>query len=455
MSRPRDKHILLVMRGAGVVGVALALSAGLALSAALACGGSDDAGPDGEGESDGTGAKDGSGGTGEDPCYQTDYDADGFIEIECGGPDCDDTDPWMYPGAPVDFQIQLVTEFPRHANLGLPEDYQLSAAMSVEGDVLIAFEGDGGVWFGQRGEDEWMLQSVSSMAEPRESGASIAVSGDGEVAIGFAQVDDGSVPTVARYDGDAFTLEALAAEGKPPVLATGPDGTLHVAVETVENASAELLFGVEVDGEFVLENVDQGVGSEGMELRIDSDGFAHIIAPDDTVNGRIPPIVYVHHTNASGAWEAEDVSEQVFYPRPGVLMAGTDLHLAYVRTRGVPGLFYSSSDGAVGAIDDTRYGFSDPPADLGTGIAMHEGVLRVAFATNDAMYLASFIDGRLLSTPIQAETDGGAVNPAAPQLLEGPDGLHLFFFSILDGPADEIQLWHVLFANGAPVGCEE
>jgi hypothetical protein len=210
-----------------------------------------------------------------------------------------------------------------------------------------------------------------------------------------------------------------------------------------------------VDGVFALEEVPDGVAPEGTELRIDSDGFAHIIAPDDTVNGRIPPIIYMHHSNTTGAWEVTDVSGQVFYPRPGVLMDGSVLHLASVSTRGSSGVSYSSSDGASGGIGDTRYGFSDGPADLGTSVAIHEGIVRVAFATSDAMYLASYLDDRFLSTPIYTGMVGGSLAPAAPQLLEGPDGLHLFFFSMVGEPMYEIELRHAFFPNGAPVGCEQ
>jgi hypothetical protein len=409
------------------------------------CGGDDSAGTGA-----GSGGSSGAGGSGP-TCAATDVDQDGFDSIECGGTDCDDRDPGLYPGSPMGFAVEVVAQFPRMTdNTDLAENRDVAAAIDVNGNVVIAFEGNSGLWFGRLSNGTWDLQAVSPMANPTLSDPSIAVSGGGEIALGFKQEGPASAAMLARHDGTTFIVEKLWDSSAPPVLTTAPDGTRWVA--GMDDAG---VFGIgpEANGTFTRTEVRDAFGPPGTRFSIDSAGHHHLLWGATGVAGRIPPIKYSYATDASGTWVITEFDEQCFHDRAALDVAGTDVHISYVRPRNLQGLYYlGPGDDTPGhVIQDARGAYSDTPRDLGTAVTVHQGFPRIAFMTNDAVYLASKLGEGFSSTRVEDAT--ATQNFGSPALIVAPDGLHLFYFGRANDTAGDMQLKHAFFAKDAAGGC--
>jgi len=397
----------------------------------------------------GSGGSSGAGGSGA-ACSSPDVDGDGFDMIECGGTDCDDRDPGLYPGSPMGFTVEVVTQFPRMADVtDRAQDRDVAAAVDANGNVVIAFEGNSGFWFGRLSNGTWDLQAVSPMANPTLSDPSIAVSGSGAIVLGFKQEAPASAAMLARHDGTTFIIEKRWDSSAPPVLTTAPDGTLWVA--GTDDAG---VFGIgpEANGTFTLTAVQDVFGPPGTRFRIDSAGHHHLLSGAGAAS-RIPPIKYKYATDTSGAWVITEFDEQCFHDRAALALEGTDVHFTYVRPRNLQGVYYlGPGDDAPGpVIQDARGSFSDTPQDVGTAVTVYQGFARIAFATSDSMYLASRLGEVFSSTLVEDRTQTEAFG--SPALVVAPDGLHLLYFGRSTDTSGDMQLKHAFFAKDAVGGC--
>jgi len=330
------------------------------------------------------------------------------------------------------------------------QDRDVAAAVDANGNVVIAFEGNSGFWFGRLSNGTWDLQAVSPMANPTLSDPSIAVSGAGALVLGFKQEAPASAAMLARHDGTTFIVEKLWDSSAPPVLTTAPDGTLWVA--GTDDAG---VFGIgpEANGTFTLTEVQDAFGPPGTRFSIDSAGHHHLLSGSTGVAGRIPPIKYKYATDASGAWVITEFDEQCFRDRAALAVDGTDVHISYVRPRNLQGVYYfgPGDDAPLHVIKDARGAFSDGPQDVGTAVAVYQGFPRIAFATDDSMYLASRLGVRFSSTLVENRTQTEAFG--SPALVVAPDGLHLFYFGRSTDASGDMQLKHAFFAKDAVGGC--
>jgi hypothetical protein len=419
----------------------------LLFSTVFACFAASCGGDEAVGAGAGTGGAGGNGPT----CVSPDVDEDGFESIECGGTDCDDRDPGLYPGSPMGFAVEVVTQFPGMTdNTDLAENRDVAAAVDANGNVVIAFEGNSGFWFGRLSNGTWDLQAVSPMANPTLSDPSIAVSGSGAIVLGFKQEAPASAAMLARHDGTTFIVEKLWDSSAPPVLATAPDGTLWVA--GMDGAG---VFGIgpEANGAFTRTEVQDVFGPPGTRFSIDSAGHRHVVWGSRGVAGRIPPIKYSYATDASGTWVITEFDEQCFHDRAALDVDGTSVHISYVRPRNLQGVYYlgPGDDAPAPVIQDARGAYSDTPRDLGTAATVHQGFPRIAFVTNDAVYLASKLGEGFSSTRVEDAT--ATQNFGSPALVVAPDGLHLFYFGRANDTAADMQLKHAFLANDALGGC--
>jgi hypothetical protein len=375
-------------------------------------------------------------------------DEDGFETIDCGGSDCDDRDPGLYPGSPT-FTVEEIARFPGNPDSADgPESRDVATAVDANGDVVIVFEGQSGLWFGRRANGTWDLTTITPMAYPAIGDPSIAVSG-GEVVLGFRQ--EGSAGAVmARNGGGSFVVSNLWNSSAPPVFTTAPDGSLWVAGTDDTGAFG---IGAEMNGAFTLTEVQDAFGPPGTRFRIDAAGHHHILWGSGATS-RIPPVKYSYATDASGAWVIEEFDEQCFHEKAALAVDGTDVHISYVRPRDLRGVYYKgpSDDVPDAVIQDARGSFSDAPQDRGVAVTVFQGAPRIAFTTTDAIYLASRLGERFSSTPVEDDA-GDARAFGSPAFAVAPDGLHLFYFGAASDSSGQLSLRHAFLANDASVGC--
>jgi hypothetical protein len=374
-----------------------------------------------------------------------------FEKPECGGDDCDDLDAGLYPGSPMGFEINLVTSFAPADAGDAPELRDVVAALDSNGDVVMAFEGSDGLWFGRYSAGEWQLESVAPATQPRTVDPSLALFESGELVIGFAQVDMQSVPTLARYDGASFSIEAVAELGPPPAVAVAPDQTLWMALDTREGNHNILSLGPEQDGAFALTPIDEFMAPAGTRYQIDESGYHHLLWGETAQ--RTPPVKYSYATDVSGEFVAAELSPMCFHDRAALLLEGSDAHIAFVRPRQVEGVYYMGpgQEGAGRVIADARAAYSDKPQDRGVALALYEGIVRIAYATHDSVFLASRMTDAFASTLVEESTTSHSF--ASPALVAAPEGLHILYFAYTDSEA-EIELKHTFLPAGGPVGCE-
>jgi hypothetical protein len=261
-------------------------------------------------------------------------------------------------------------------------------------------------------------------------------------------------PTLARGDGQSFALETIAEAGEAPVLALAPDRTAWMAVSSSEATQTSFRLGPEEAGGFALAEVEDVFAPSGTRFQIDASGHHHLLW-GASGSSRIPPVKYSYATDASGEFVVTEFDEQCFRRNAALHLDGDDVHLAYVRPRNLQAVYYKPADSNAPSpfIDDARGGLSDTPADVGVALAVHKGVVRLAYETNDAIFLASRLGDGFSSTLVEERGESRAF--ASPALVSAKEGLHLFYFAASTDDSDDIQLKHALLPNDAAVGCQE
>lgn len=210
-------------------------------------------------------------------CPVPDQDGDGEPALECGGDDCDDSDPEVFPWAKEkNWTIEVVASGP--AVLG-----ELDLALDAAGNPHITYFDGAKLMLATRAGQGFAAVEIATVADPEDGTAELDVDGDGHVHIAWK-----GAANELLYGTDAtgtFVTEVLAAEGgaEATVVVT-PAGDVHVS-----DARRYLLR--QGGGAFV--ELWPHTGSVlDLDLAVDTAGNAHLVYRQDY------GLRYV--TNASG-----------------------------------------------------------------------------------------------------------------------------------------------------------
>ncbi len=355
----------------------------LASSLLAACGG-DDAPP-----LDGTTTTEGDSSTG----VVCDADLDGFNSIECGGTDCDDADPTIYPEAP-DSAWQFAS-----VDAGLLGDMMVTGLVIDGAGTLHAIYSDGaesgpqGLWHAVQGSDgTWtptQITTAEAYGDPSllvdgagalrmlittgapgatqvqagvlQGGAwSLEVVGDGTSTAQALALDGAGVlvavtatETEATYwthDGSAWTPEVVGPIANP-VVVRAPDGTMQVVGP---NASVLQYCQRDDDGTWDCADVtaNSSVGAYGAEsyARHAPGAALHLISIDTVDTERL-----VHRHLDDDTWGLTALS---FLPSPqhgySVVSDDSALHVAaWSEPLAVGALAYAKFSGGDWSLDET------------------------------------------------------------------------------------------------------
>jgi hypothetical protein len=124
------------------------------------------------------------------------------------------------------------------------------------GDAHTSFrDTEGRVWHATNASGGWVLENVGETADVGAF-TRVSVARDGRVHVLYA---DGALQDASYVDG-AWSSVAIPGESAPHLtVATGPDGTVHVASVT---ASSEVRYGSNVSGEWSFRSIDDELGSD-------------------------------------------------------------------------------------------------------------------------------------------------------------------------------------------------
>jgi cysteine-rich repeat protein len=230
-----------------------------------------------------------------------DADADGYLPAACGGDDCNDADPSVHPGGGD------------NAGVGV----WVSDAVDVAGDTgsktSIAVGGSGAAHIsyhdGSNGDLRYATNASGTWAsELVDSGGvtgyatSLALDGQGAVAITYYDITNGDLRFATNGLGAwAFeTVDAAGDTGMDPSLAFDQAGAAHVSY--CDRTNAELRYATNQTGAWLPETLDAaGTACASTSIALDAAGAVYIAARYDVSTTCELQLA----TNQSGAWVVE------------------------------------------------------------------------------------------------------------------------------------------------------
>jgi hypothetical protein len=298
-----------------------------------------------------------------------DRDGDGFDRPSCTGPDCDDGDPSVHPGAPDGEQQWSFETVDSAGHVG---EYA-SLAVDASGLLYAAYEDEenGDPRYATDASGVWALETIDPGPEDRGPFTDLALDGAGAAHVSYFDeglgdlvvatnesgvwaadlvdfggrtgrytsiaVDIGDFAHVAYQDEETGilrhawetgggwsteTIDSTPERGAHASLAIAPDGVLHVCYEDVSNG--DLLHASNAAGWTSEIVASDGVVGEYASLAIDSSGVLHV-AFYDRSNGDLD-----YATNESGTWSVAPIDTAGDTGSFASLAIGADgLHVAY------------------------------------------------------------------------------------------------------------------------------
>lgn len=312
------------------------------------------------------------------PCA-VDGDGDRHFAPECGGDDCNDADPSVYPGASDShWSVEEVTS------------HGISPAIAIAPDgavVLLALE-DGGITIARKVGDDWSEDSLTDGDRPEEP--SVAIDSDGVVHATW--IAEGAV----RYSSDrggAFT--------EIDVDEDCDEGRVRVAVD--ETGAAYVAYGC-ADRGVSLATLDGG--APGLETVPGSpdrpswvalacrSGACHLAFRADGGTG------LRYSTNSSGSWVDSLVDGASWGPASIALDA-----------EGRPLLVYPARE--VGAAQELRYAVLDAGAWTAQALPTEASSGELAVGPDGATHVIGYTasDGGFEAEWLRLEVDGWTSEP--------------------------------------------
>ena len=271
--------------------------------------GSDDVGEtagDGDGDmGDGDGDPgdgDGDPGDGDGDCTNPDADGDGHLALACDGDDCDDNDPYAYPGYAHDGWEQLNLQpfggggfWRNHVWLTGPDNLS---------DIIFTFNGSVS-HVEQESENLWDGGSFVAMGS--ESRAALGPAG--EIHVVFAGPGPNNAAGIYHTIAGSGMIETLEELPQPSVAPFGldivvePDGRIHVVYGVVYQAPPpNLKYATSTgDGNWTIEIIDDDAAGFGGTVKLDSSGVPHVSY--SSYDGD-----EIMHAVRDGAWSSEVVA---------------------------------------------------------------------------------------------------------------------------------------------------
>lgn len=237
-----------------------------------------------------------------------DHDADGHEAPSCGGDDCDDEDPTVFPGAP-DTNVGTGPWVAERILENIPGDVRGQPSIAIEeGGAIHVTHGEAGLRHVTNRTGTW----VEQMIDPDADGpTSMKVDARGVIHVSYISpaglrhaTDAGGDWVVATIDEAASGASSLALDGL---------GTPHLLYAA---SGAAHLLRLDPDGWTSLIAVDGGAGAPS--LAVAADGSVH--ATFSAVTGSDSGVWYMKSPDAAGDWSVELVA-------PGSPVVSTSLAL--------------------------------------------------------------------------------------------------------------------------------
>ncbi len=257
------------------------------------------------------------------PC-DLDEDGDGFPSEECGGPDCDDGDPTIHPGAPLP---EWEKEFVDHGSNSLSSNAALALAIDDEGVAHLRYNHEAhGVGDESRYASNltgvWQNSPVErTLGHTRVS--ELAVDPEGTVHLAYLFHVDGEGYSVryGRYDGvEWITMIVYATIGSfddSVGIALDLDGAVHIGYAVFESVleggewhdGEEIGHATNAGGEWTVERVQpMGGGPFAVSIAVDADGTVRIpYVGGANGRARLPPYALRQASRSDDAFWLDDL----------------------------------------------------------------------------------------------------------------------------------------------------
>jgi len=250
----------------------------------------------------------------DDILLDCDADEDGFLAIDCGGDDCDDSDPRTHPGAE---DPSWIHEIAVDGQADSP-----SLAIDEAGALHIAFS-QGALGYATNPSGSW---STSVVGDPADTGKDPSLVFHGGVPHIAWWRNGADVATYGVRNGDwaIETVDATGSTGKWSHLAIDVDGAAHIVYRRFDDQVAR--YATNNTGVWTHDTVsDPEHVVEDVALALEVDGSIHI-AYHDTEEG---DLWYV--TGIPGAWTQTLIdAENIAGTTPSIAIdPGGAVHIAY------------------------------------------------------------------------------------------------------------------------------
>jgi len=200
------------------------------------------------------------------PCAD-DGDDDGYVAAACGGPDCDDADPAVHPGAP---DAAWASD-----TIGLANPYGAQVRADADGHWHVAW-GNGGVWYAHDRAGAWQVEAVDP-AITAGVDVTLALAPDGTPHVAYVDVGDDALHHAVR-GGAGWIREVVDPtmwSGFQADVEVGAGGLVAIAhTRHVEGGADELRWSTKGDSGWTTEVVASDVRRHH--------GLAAALGPDDT-----------------------------------------------------------------------------------------------------------------------------------------------------------------------------